>query len=78
MFGDNLYAHLMLLEETWNAAKSGYLDEAFLEPKIRLMQFKILSSPQVRERHEFMVSQGIYTQEFINWLNEQLKQSPLY
>lgn len=78
MFSDNLYSHLMLLEETWNAAKSGYLDETFLEPKIRLMQYKILSSPQVRETHEYMVGQGIYTREFIEWLDEQLEKSPLY
>ena len=78
MFGDNLYANLMLLEETWNAAKGGHLDGAFLGPKIALIQTKVLSFPQVRARHEFMVESGIYTPEFVAWLDGQLKKSPLY
>ena len=78
MFGDNLYANLMLLEETWNAVKGGYLDEEFLDARIALIQIKILSSPQVRERHRVMVEGGIYTPEFVTWLDTQLKASPLY
>jgi hypothetical protein len=78
MFGDNLYANLMLLEETWNAVKGGYLDEKFLGPKIALIQTKILNSPQIRERHKVMVEDGIYTPEFVTWLDAQLKKSPLY
>ena len=78
MFGDNLYANLMLLEETWNGVKGGYLGDEFLGPKIALIQTKILSSPQVRERHQRMVEAGIYTPEFVTWLDTQLKKSPLY
>lgn len=78
MFGDNLYASLMLLEETYNAVKAGYLDESFLEPKVALIQREILASPQIRERHAYMVQERIYTSEFVTWLDEQLKNSPLY
>ena len=69
MFADNLYANLMLLEETWNAVRGGYLDEAFLDPKVALIQLKILRSPQIRETHNFVVSRGMYTPEFVTWLN---------
>jgi hypothetical protein len=78
MFGDNLFANLMLLEETWNAVKAGYLDEAFLDSKIALIETKILASPQIRERHALMVENRIYTPEFIAWLDEQLQRSSLY
>lgn len=78
MFSDNLYSTLMLLEETWNAVRAGYLDESFLQPKITLMQTKILTSPQIRERHQRMVENGIYTPEFISWLEGHLQQSSLY
>ncbi len=78
MFGDNLYANLMLLEETWNAVKGGHLDEEFLGPKVALIRIKILRSPQVRETHQRMVEAGIYTPEFVAWLDAQLKKSPVY
>ncbi len=78
LFGDNLYANLMLLEETWNAVKGGHLDDEFLDPKITLIQTKILSSSQVRQRHRQMVEAGIYTPEFVTWLDAQLKKSPQY
>ena len=78
MFADNLYANLMLLEETWIAVKGGHLEEAFLEPKIALIQSKILRSPQIRKVHQRMVEEEIYTSEFIAWLDSQLEKSRLY
>jgi len=78
MFADNLYSHLMLLEETWNAVEGGYLDQAFLGPKITLIEIKILRSPQIRQIYQQMVDGGIYTPDFISWLDAQLKKSPLY
>ena len=78
MFADNLYANLMLLEETWIAVEGGHLDEAFLEPKIALIQVKILRSPQIRNMHRQMVQEKLYTSGFVIWLDTQLERSPLY
>jgi len=78
MFADNLYANLMLLEETWIAVEGGHLDEAFLEPKIALIQLKILRSPQIRNMHRQMVQEKLYTSGFVIWLDTQLERSPLY
>jgi hypothetical protein len=78
IFSNNLYSNLMLLEETYYRYKSGYIDRPFLDAKIKLVEVKILTLPQIRKRHELMIRTGIYTPDFINWLDNELKKSDLY
>lgn len=68
----------MLLEQTWNQVQAVYLDENYLDGKLALINVHILRSPQIRERHARMVEDNIYTPAYVEWLDEKLKQSPMY
>lgn len=78
VFANNLYSNLMLLEETYYRFKSGYIDKDFIDAKIKLIEFKILKLPQIRKRHKKMVQTGIYTSDFIAWLDKELQKSDFY
>jgi len=78
LMSDAIYAHLMALEEAFDKHKSGYIDEEFLDARVKLMQLRLLLSPQVRRIYEGMKKNGIYTSSFIAWLENELRKSPLY
>ena len=77
LFGDTLYSHLMLLEETYYRTQEGYLDQELLDAKMALVELMILLSPQTRSSYENSKRTGIYTPSFIAWLDDQLNQSEL-
>jgi len=78
LMSDAIYAHLMALEEAFDKHKSGYIDEEFLNARVKSMQLRLLLCPQIRQVYEGMKKNGIYTQSFISWLDEELRKSPLY
>lgn len=73
-----IFAHLMLLEEVYNKYQAGYLDDEFLNPRIKVIQVLLLNTPQVRNIHAGMMRGGIFTQSFIDWLDIELQKSDLY
>jgi hypothetical protein len=78
IMSDVLYAHLMVLEETYSKHQEGYLDDAFLNARVALIQSKILWSPQLREVYALMKQVGIYSKPFIEWLDIKLRESEWY
>lgn len=75
---DSLYAHLMLLEETYSKYQEGYLDEAFLDARVALIEGKVLWSPQLKGVYQGMKKSGIFTRPFIDWLEARLRESEWY
>ncbi|MDC1437040.1 hypothetical protein N8303_07330 [Gammaproteobacteria bacterium] len=73
-----IFAHLMLLEEVYNKYQAGYLDDEFLNARIKVIQFLLLNTPQVRELGAGMIRGGIFTQSFVNWLEIELQKSKMY
>lgn len=78
IMSDALYAHLMLLEETYSKYQQGYVDQDFLDARVALVTHKVLLSPQLREVYGLMKQVRIYSQVFIEWFDEQLKASDFY
>ncbi len=78
IMSDALYAHLMLLEETYSKYQQGYIDRDFLDPRIALISQKILLSPQLREVYELMKQVRIYSRPFVEWLDDELRSSEFY
>ena len=75
IMSDSVYAHLMLLEETYNAFEAGYVGEDFLKPRTALIEQKILWSKDLRRVYSEMKSAGIFSMKFTDWLDKQLEQS---
>ena len=75
IMSDSVYAHLMLLEETYNAFEAGYVTEDFLRPRVALIEQKILWSEELRKVYADMKLAGIFSHKFTQWLDEQLQQS---
>lgn len=73
-----IFAHLMLLEEVYNKYQAGYLDDEFLNARIKVIQVLLLNTPQVRTLHAGMIRGGILTQSFIDWLEIELQKSEMY
>ncbi len=78
IMSDALYAHLMLLEETYSKYQQGYIDRDFLDPRVALISHKILLSPQLREVYELMKQVLIYSRPFVEWLDDELRSSEFY
>ncbi len=70
-----LFAHLRVLEDTYNKYRQGYLEESFMDSRKRLVILIILSSPQVRESYEAQKRAGIYPSPFIDWFDDELRNS---
>ena len=75
IMSDSVYAHLMLLEETFNAYEAGYVGEDFLRPRVALIEQKILWSEEIKRVYAGMKRAGIFSKRFIHWLDDQLEQS---
>ena len=73
IMSDALYAHLVLLEDTYNKHKEGYLDDDFLNSRRSLEIYRITVSPQIRKVYETMKLQEIYTESFIHWLDDEIE-----
>jgi len=78
LMSDAIYAHMMALEEAFDKHKAGYIDKEFLDARVQFMKLKLLLSPQLRSVYEGMNKNGIYTQSFTEWLEQELRKSPLY
>jgi hypothetical protein len=78
IMSDALYAHLMLLEETYSKYQQGYLDDSFLDARVALIRQKILLSPRLTGVYARMKKLRIYSQPFIEWLDSELRSSELY
>ena len=78
IMSDSIFAHLMLLEETYSKHQEGYIDDAFLDARLALIESKILWSPQLRTVYEDMKQNKIYTKPFITWLEGKLRASEWY
>jgi hypothetical protein len=78
LMADATYAHLMALEEAFDKRRNGYIDDEFLNARVNHMQLRLLLSPQIRSVYEGMKRNGIYTQSFVEWLERELRKSPLY
>ena len=68
----------MLLEETYNLHREGYLEDEFIESRVALIGQKILLSKQLRQVYGSMKEEGIFSMSFIDWLDENLVNSHLY
>ena len=75
IMSDSLFAHLMLLEDTYNQHKEGYVNDEFLASKTSLETFRISVSPQIQNVYENMKQQNVFTASFTNWLDEELERS---
>ena len=75
VMSESIHAHLKLLEETYNAFESGYVDEDFLRARVALIQQKILGSENLKMAYLNMKRAGIFSTRFINWLDDHLQQS---
>jgi len=74
IMSDSLFAHLMLLEDTYNKHQQGYIDDEFLSAKTALETIRVTRSPQLREVYEGMKGEGIYTESFIQWFDAEIDQ----
>ena len=72
VMSDSLFAHLMLLEDTYNKHQQGYIDDEFLAARTSLEIMRVTLSPQLREVYESMKDEGIYTESFIRWFDEEI------
>lgn len=75
MMADTLYANLMLLEDTYNQHKAGYVDYEFLESKRAVEKIRLTRSPQLQAAYEIMKQEEIFTASFINWLDSKLEET---
>ncbi len=78
LMSDSLYAHLMLVEETYNKYQEGYLDDSFLDARVALIQAKILWSSQLKAVYQEMKKEEIYSKPFTDWLDTRLRESEWY
>jgi hypothetical protein len=78
LMSDSLYAHLMLLEETYNMHREGYVEDEFMASRVALIEQKILWSDQLRHVYGSMKEDGIFSSSFIDWLDEKLENSKWY
>ena len=78
IMSDSLFAHLMLLEETYSKHQEGYIDDAFLEARVALIESKVLWSSQLRTVYEGMKRNRIFTEPFVEWLDVKLRASEWY
>ena len=75
VMSDSLFAHLMLLEDTYNKHQQGYITDEFLAARTSLEIIRVTRSQQLREVYESMKRDGIYTASFIEWLDEEIEKS---
>ncbi len=78
LMSDSLYAHLMLLEETYNMHREGYIEDEFMESRVALIEQKLLWSDQLRQVYASMKEEGIFSRSFVNWLDNNLESSRWY
>ena len=70
-----LFAHLRVLEDTYNKYRQGYLEDSFMDSRKKLVIFIIRRSPQIREAYEGQKGTGIFPSPFIDWFDEELRNS---
>jgi hypothetical protein len=73
LMSDALFAHLMLLEDTFNKHAEGYISDEFLESRTSLEIMRITLSPEIRQVYEGMKLKRIYTASFIEWLDGEIQ-----
>ena len=78
LMADSLYAHLMLLEETYSKYQEGYIDKDVLDARVALIESKILWSPQMKNVYQNMRAARIYSKPFREWLDSRLRTSPWF
>lgn len=72
VMSDSLFAHLMLLEDSYNKHRQGYIDDEFLAARTALEIIRVTRSAQLREIYEGMKVEGIYTASFIRWFDGEI------
>ena len=73
IMSDLLYAHLMLLEDTYSKYRQGYVASDVLDAKVALHTLAIQRSPQLVEVYSRMKLEKIYTLPFVSWLDHTLR-----